>query len=303
MNKEKKFTWWDRLLTSKLFLILMLLVGLLIFLYPILSDQYYAIRQRNQVQAYQDMMDKLPTREGRIILDQAIAYNEALSSTPSMYSSDREEVLRSLYERGQLPDFFHSGRLIGTLEIPKIDVQLPLFSGVTENELQQGAGWLPNTSLPVGGESTHSVLTAHRGLPQSRLFTDLNQLVAGDVFFVQVLDKPHAYEVDQIQVIDPTNTEALYIVPGQDYITLLTCHPYMINSHRLLVRGHRIPYTPQVQEKGWKEKKENCWALFFQRYKEYLIGILIFLLLLWWQDRRMKREKRGGGARDHEENE
>ncbi|MDO5755889.1 MAG: class C sortase [Tissierellia bacterium] len=280
MEKKKKST-IDKILTSKGFLILVLLIGLGIFIYPLISDWYYRMDQEKTVREYEDMIDKLPTEEGKKILDQAIAYNQYLAGlSGGIYSEEFIGGIIDLIREGQIPEFFENGRLIGTVEIPKIDIKLPLRSGTDDDILAHSAGFLINTSLPVGGESTHSVITAHRGLPSARLFTDLDQLKEGDLFLVQVLDIPHAYEVDQIKIIEPDQTEDLGIVPGKDYMTLLTCHPYMINSHRLIVRGHRVPYTPEVETKVEEQKKENRWKLFWKQYKEYIIGIIVLILIV-----------------------
>ena len=132
-------------------------------------------------------------------------------------------------------------------DCPKIKVEIPIYHGTSESVLQAGVGHFWGTSLPVGGESTHTVLTGHRGLPTKTLFTNMDKLVEGDVFYIKVLDETLAYKVDQILTVLPEETEALSIVPGQDYATLVTCTPYAINTHRLLVRGHRIPYEEAVK--------------------------------------------------------
>ena len=283
----------DGLLTSKIFLIILLLIGLLIFSYPLIADKYYSIKQENTIKEYDTMLANLPTEDGQRILDEAYEYNKLLASTdPNIFSSQHNDTIMNMMKNGGLPTFFSYGRLIGTIDIPKIDIRLPLRSGTDQDILEQNAGFMINTSLPVGGESTHSVITAHRGLPTSRLFTDIDQLKIGDVFYVQVLDKPHAYEVDQIKIIEPTDVSELKIVEGQDYITLLTCHPYMINSHRLIVRGHRIPYTPQLEQKVNQIKQDNLLNILFIKYREYIIGIAIFLLLLLINHIRVRRIKK-----------
>ena len=135
--------------------------------------------------------------------------------------------------------------VMGIVEIPKIDVELPIYHTTDEDVLQIGAGHLEGSSLPVGGESTHAVISAHRGLPSATLFTDLDQLVEGDHFLLHILDDTLCYEVDQITVVEPDQTESLSVVEGEDLVTLLTCTPYGVNTHRLLVRGHRVPYVPE----------------------------------------------------------
>ena len=139
--------------------------------------------------------------------------------------------------------------MMGYLDIPKIDVHLPIYQGIEEQELQSGAGWWIGTSLPTGGESTHCVITAHNGLVRAKMFTELDQLEEGDTFSLSILDRVLTYEVDQVLVAMPTDIEALSIVEGQDYVTLYTCTPTGVNTHRLLVRGHRIP-TPEAEEEA-----------------------------------------------------
>ena len=141
------------------------------------------------------------------------------------------------------------GDVIGYLTIPVIDVNLPIYYGTSQEVLAKGVGYVPETSFPLGGESTHSVLTGHRGLPEAKLFTDMDKVEEGDPFYIHVLDEILAYQVDQIKVVDPDDTSDLDIVEGQDYVTLVTCTPYAINSHRLLVRGHRIEYTGEENSK------------------------------------------------------
>lgn len=295
MKQKNKKGRIDRLVTSGPFLIGMLLVGLLILVYPLISDWYYKQEQHRVIHEYEEMVENLPTEEGKIILEQAYQVNAMLAGFGSeFYSQDRSEALATAYQDGKLPGFFRPGNLIGTVKVPTADVELPLYSGSDDDILQSGAGVMLNTSLPVGGDSTHSVVTAHRGLPKARLFTDLDRVKKGDVFFIQVLDKPHAYEVDRIQVIKPTETESLGIIPGEDRVTLLTCHPYMVNSERLTVSGHRIPYTEEIVRKVADVTREQRFSLFLHKYKEYVIGIGIFLILamgVWLGEKFGKRRK------------
>ena len=157
-----------------------------------------------------------------------------------------------------------------TVEIPAIDVELPVYHGISEDVLQKGAGHMPGTSLPVGSESTHAVISAHSGLPAARLFTDLDKLEEGDLFYIHVLGETLCYEIDQIVVTIPSDTEAIQIEKGQDYVTLLTCTPYGVNTHRLLVRGRRteIPETPQaISDEPEQPERASTWT------EKYLQGI------------------------------
>ncbi len=177
--------------------------------------------------------------------------------------------------------------LIGHVEIPKIDTDIPIYAGTVEDVLQKGAGHLEGTSLPVGGSSTHTVITAHSGLPTAKLFTDLSKLKVGDKFFIHNLSRVLAYEVDQIRTVEPSNFSDLLIVPHKDYATLLTCTPIMINTHRLLVRGHRVPYNPHEFESLNKKNKKIFWLK--------TIGfVLLLLIIMRWIYRKIRRKSKKG---------
>jgi sortase A len=216
-------------------IVLIFLAGLAVFLYPIVSDYVNSQRQTRVVYTYREdvaMMDEGPILE---MLEAARAYNETLRGTPNRFLFTEEE--RLVYN-GLLNV---AGRgVIGTLDIDLIGVMLPIYHGTSEGVLQVGIGHYEGSSLPVGGEGTHAVVTGHRGLPSSTLLTNLDRMVIGDTFVVRVLNEVLAYQVDQILVVQPDDLSALGIVPGMDYCTLITCTPYGINSHRLLVRGVRV---------------------------------------------------------------
>ncbi len=175
--------------------------------------------------------------------------------------------------------------MMGTLEIPCIDVNLPIYHGVSEEVLKKGVGHLKETAFPIGGEGNHTVLSAHRGLPEAKLFTDLDKMEIGDEFYIRIFDEVLAYRVDQIEVIEPSETSLLKPVKGKDYVTLLTCTPYGINSHRLLVRGIRTEYVPEVKEQV-KEKTTHT---------EYYMPAAVagaFLLAFLLQNRKRKNKRR-----------
>lgn len=243
-------------------LVLLLLVGLGLILYPLLSN-YFASGEQPAVQAqYVDEVSAMGNTEIEEELEAAQLYNEALLSV-----QDTDEVKLRAYD--ELLNFAGNG-VMATLEIPAIDVELPVYHGIGEDVLQKGAGHMPGTSLPVGGESTHAVISAHSGLPAARLFTDLDKLEAGDLFYIHVLGETLCYEVDQIVVTIPSDTEAIQIEKGQDYVTLLTCTPYGVNTHRLLVRGRRTeaPETPQaVSDEPEQPERASTWT------EKYLQGI------------------------------
>ena len=188
--------------------------------------------------------------------ESAIAYNESL--LPIRY--DREALHAAAESYNELLNLHGSG-LMGYVEIPKIDVNLPIYHGTSEEVLQKGIGHLVGSSLPIGGEGFHSVLTGHSGLAGAKLFSDLDQLVPGDTFFLHILGETLAYEVTEINTVLPYETELLLAVPGEDLCTLVTCTPYGVNSHRLLVRGSRVPYEKAMEEalETPKETVRSTW--------------------------------------------
>lgn len=213
---------------------LIFLAGLSLLLYPTVSDRWNRMHQTRAITAYAEAAASLDDADYEKILADAHAYNEALAAQGSgieLSPEKRERYEAMLNITGQ--------GIMGYIDIPKIDCHLPIYHGTSEGVLQTAIGHLEGSSLPVGGESTHCVLSGHRGLPSARLFTDLDQVVVGDLFMVCVLDEILTYEVDQILVVLPEDTEALAIEPGKDFCTLVTCTPYGVNSHRMLVRGRR----------------------------------------------------------------
>lgn len=242
---------------------LLLLIGLGLILYPILSN-YLTSGEQSAVQAqYTDEVSSMENAEIEEELKAAQLYNEALLSVQAT-----DEVKLRAYD--ELLNFTGNG-VMATLEIPSIDVELPIYHGVGEDVLQKGVGHMPGTSLPIGGASTHAVLSAHAGLPSARLFTDLDQLVVGDRFCIHVLGEALYYEVDQTIVTLPSDTDAVQIVEGEDYVTLLTCTPYGVNTHRLLVRGHRIdpPAAGQASaDEPEPPERASTWT------EKYLQGII-----------------------------
>jgi sortase A len=216
-----------------------LLLGICVILYPIISAIINKQTQSATISSYQSAVSNLTGKEIEKLKTDAQKYNENLTGAVLSDPFSGNKDIDSGY--GKL---LSVGDAMGYIEIPKINVYLPIFHDSSEEVLQKGVGHLPNTSLPIGGKSTHAVLTGHRGLPSSTLFTDLDQLVKGDVFYIHILNEVLAYQVNQIKVVEPDNTKDLTIVPGEDYVTLLTCTPYGINTQRLLIRGTRIEYVP-----------------------------------------------------------
>ena len=219
---------------TTILLVVILLAGLSLLLYPSFSDYWNSFHQSRAIAGYAEQVANLDEERYRQLWAEAEEYNAELAQRPVYTLSDSQ---REEYER--LLDVSGTG-IMGYVEIPSIQCALPIYHGTDASVLQIAAGHLEWTSLPVGGESSHCVVSGHRGLPSARLFTDLNQLLEGDIFMLRTLDEVLTYEVDQILIVEPQDTDALGIVAGMDYCTLVTCTPYGINSHRLLVRGHRI---------------------------------------------------------------
>ena len=220
---------------STIILILVFLVGLSLLLYPTVSDYWNSMHQTRAISSYVEQVADMDDTDYEALLAEARAYNETLVNKADRFNLTDEE-LKEYEQLLSVP----GTNVIGYIEIDKIDCYLPIYHGTDDSVLQVGVGHLEGSSLPVGGESTHSVISGHRGLPSARLFTDLNQLEVGDTFVLYVLDETLTYEVDQIRIVEPTELSELSIVEGQDYCTLVTCTPYGINTHRLLVRGHRV---------------------------------------------------------------
>lgn len=216
-------------------LILVLLAGLSLLLYPSVSDYWNSFHQTQAIASYAENVATMDQARYDALWEDAKAYNASLLGRSNAYLLS--EAQRAQYE--ELLDVSGLG-VMGYIEIPSIGCSLPVYHGTEESVLQIAVGHLDWTSLPVGGASTHCVLSGHRGLPSAKLFTNLDKLVEGDVFMLRVLDEVLTYEVDQILIVKPQEVAALQIVEGKDYCTLVTCTPYGVNTHRLLVRGHRI---------------------------------------------------------------
>lgn len=229
MKKSKKGT------VSTIILILIFLAGLSLLLYPTVSDYWNSLHQSRAITDYAEQVADLDDETYEALWARAQAYNKTLLHRSGRFKLSDEE----LKEYNSLLSVSGTS-VIGYVEITKINCYLPIYHGTDEEVLKRGVGHLEGSSLPVGGESTHCVISGHRGLPSAKLFTDLDQLEAGDTFVLYVLDETLTYEVDQIRIVEPQQIEELKIAEGEDYCTLVTCTPYGVNSHRLLVRGHRV---------------------------------------------------------------
>ena len=216
-------------------LLVALLAGLSLLLYPFLADYWNSMHQSRAIATYRNAVTELDNNDYEGMLEEAQVYNDALPGNPDRFLPSEEE--HQQYEN--LLSISEDG-IIGYVEIPSIHVSLPFYHGTDEDILQVAAGHIEGSSLPVGGEGTHCVISGHRGLPSARLFTDIDQLTEGDIFTLLVLDETLTYEVDQIRIVEPEDISLLEIEEGKDLCTLVTCTPYGVNSHRLLVRGHRV---------------------------------------------------------------
>lgn len=220
---------------STIVLLLVFLIGLSLLLYPTVSDYWNSFHQTQAIAGYAEAVSEMDETSYEQILAEAQSYNETLRSNNHRYHPTEEETAQ--YEN--LLNISGNG-IMGYIEIPAIGVSLPIYHGTEDTVLQIAIGHIEGSSLPVGGPGTHCVVSGHRGLPSAKLFTDLDKLTEGDTFMLRVLDEVLTYEVDQIHIVEPHEVSLLEIEEGRDLCTLVTCTPYGVNSHRLLVRGHRI---------------------------------------------------------------
>ena len=286
---------------SSILIILMILAGLSLLLYPTVSNYILSLSFRQTITDYREGITKLDDSSYDTLLTEARAYNERLAAKGSNMRDPTEEELPEYYS---LLDPTGTG-VMGYVVIPKINVSLPIYHGTDDTALQGGIGHLPGTSLPVGGEGTHAIISGHRGLPSSRLFTDIDQLVVGDTFSLRVLNETLFYEVDQIITILPSELGKQRIEAGEDYCTLLTCTPYGINTHRLLVRGRRIEapvasatddpssvqqpdavLAPDLEaEAGFAAVERTFWLLIGAGGLMAVLLVLLVFLLFWTRER------------------
>ena len=273
---------------STILLVFILLIGLSLLLYPSVSDYWNSFHQTRAIATYAENVAKLDNNQYDHLWEEARAYNEALPfrSNPYYLSEEQKAQYESLLDVSGLG-------VMGYIEIPEIDVSLPIYHGTEESVLQVAVGHLEWSSLPVGGESTHCVLSGHRGLPSAKLFTNLDKLQTGDIFMLRVLDNVLTYEVDQILIVEPQETGALRIEEGKDYCTLVTCTPYGINTHRLLVRGHRIDNIEEAKTVRVTADAIQIEPLLVAPVVAIQILLLLLILLLL---PKQPRKKHGGDA-------
>lgn len=285
---------------GNLVICIIFLAGLSLLLYPFVANQWNNYRQKQLISGYEQVVSEKEAAEG-IDYDaerkKAEDYNEALlpcvlpDSFALAESSGGDPVyMNTLNIAGD--------EMMGSVEIPKINIKIPIYHTTEEEVLNKGAGHLEGSSLPVGGANTHAVISAHRGLPSASLFTDLDQMKVGDHFLLHVLDETLCYEVDKISVVKPEDTTALAVEDGQDLVTLLTCTPYGVNTERLLVRGHRVPY---VEEEVKEEKTVLSGSSLHTNYLLWVfVGLSVtalFVFVLYLKETKLKRRANKGGKK------
>lgn len=234
-----------------IFCVIIFITGLGIASYPFISNMVAQRHASQVVKDYETNVEEMDEEKIDAMKEAAKKYNEQLSNVVSVDDENENNEQGESYA-----DLLNIGEALGYITIPKIDVNLPIYNGTSQDVLSKGAGHMEQSSYPLGGESTHCVLTGHRGLPSAVLFTDLDKLEIGDEFYLHVLDEILAYKVDQIKVVEPNESGDLEIIDGKDYCTLVTCTPYAINSHRLLVRGERTEYKGE-QDKQTKNQMQT----------------------------------------------
>lgn len=277
--KKKNNNW------TTVFLVLLLLAGVSLLLYPSLSDYWNSMHQTRAIASYAETVSQLDTAQYDEMWKAAQDYNRSLAQRETAFALTDEQ--KAAYE--SLLDVSGLG-VMGYIEIPGIDCSLPIYHGTEESVLQVAVGHLEWSSLPVGGEGTHCVLSGHRGLPSAKLFTNLDKLAVSDTFLLRVLDEVLTYEVDQILIVEPEQVDALGIVPGEDYCTLVTCTPYGINTHRLLVRGHRVENTPEAARMHVTADATQFDPLLVAPVLAIPVLLLLLMILLVPKRRRKSRE-------------
>lgn len=285
---------------GNLVICIIFLAGLSLLLYPFVANQWNNYRQKQLISGYEQAVSEKEAAEG-IDYDaerkKAEDYNEALLPCvlPDSFALAESSGVDPVYMNTLN---IAGDEMMGSVEIPKINIKIPIYHTTEEDVLNKGAGHLEGSSLPVGGANTHAVISAHRGLPSASLFTDLDQMKVGDHFLLHVLDETLCYEVDKISVVKPEDTSALAVEDGQDLVTLLTCTPYGVNTERLLVRGHRVPY---VEEEVKEEKTVLSGSSLHTNYLLWVfVGLSVtalFIFVLYLKEIKLKRRANKGGKK------
>ena len=273
MKKKDKKTKKKSSKLLNIFIALIFLAGAGIFTYPTISNMWNEYRNAQLVSKYNESVSNLSDDEYEKLWNEAQEYNahHMVNTVVDAFNEEDEYVLSHPYDEVLDPN---GDGLMGSIEIPKLKLKLAIYHGLSTEVLEKGVGHVEGTSLPIGGEGTHAVLAAHRGLPSAKLFTDLDQMEIGDIFLIHVLDKTLAYKVDQIKTVLPEETDELEIEEGKDLVTLVTCTPYGVNTHRLLVRGVRTDYVEQETEETPAQQLAKLDPV------KVMIGGLVVLIIL-----------------------
>jgi sortase A len=285
---------------ARIAIILLFLVGLGIYLYPTVSDLWNKYRNEQLINTYSESVVDLSDDQKETIWAEAKAYNAQHTENVIVdaFNEDDEYVLSHPYDTLLDPN---GDGLMGSIEIPKLNLNLAIYHGLGTDVLEKGVGHIEGTSLPIGGEGTHAVLAGHRGLPSAKLFTDLDQMEEGDIFLIHVMDETLAYKVDQIKTVLPEETEDLDIIPGEDHVTLVTCTPYGVNTHRLLVRGIRTEYTEEIQEEENEINLMEVNPLVLLAVGAAVFDIILILIIIitnWRDKKRFEEEAEADKKRD-----
>lgn len=278
-------------MSRKWFTRVVFILGFLLLCYPLVSSKMQEKEQKETVDSYKNEVDNKSKEEIEKIRKDALKYNDVLFQCQGAIVDNADMGILSDESYNSLLLQSDTG-VMGSLEIPKIDVDLPIFHGTSEEVLSTSIGHQQNTSLPIGGENTHSCLTGHRGLPGAKLFTRLDEIVKGDLFFINVLGETHAYKVNNIRVVTPeeADMEVTKIESGKDMVTLVTCTPYGLNTHRLLVTGERVPYEKQEYE-SIDSTLPSLRELVFTALPFVLLAIVVVMKLIDWRKNKQNEKK------------
>lgn len=278
-------------MSRKWFTRVVFILGFLLLCYPLVSSKMQEKEQKETVDSYKNEVDNKSKEEIEKIRKDALKYNDVLFQCQGAIVDNADMGILSDESYNSLLLQSDTG-VMGSLEIPKIDVDLPIFHGTSEEVLSTSIGHQQNTSLPIGGENTHSCLTGHRGLPGAKLFTRLDEIVKGDLFFINVLGETHAYKVNNIRVVTPeeADMEVTKIESGKDMVTLVTCTPYGLNTHRLLVTGERVPYEKQEYE-SIDSTLPSLRELVFTALPFVLLAIVVVMKLIDWRKSKQNEKK------------
>lgn len=263
-----------------IFFTLLFLIGFGIMLYPVISNALSQISYNETISSYEQSVSDENSSLYQSMIQEAVHYNEKLTTSSIVDVFSDPEITNS----EEYMDILNLNRdgVMGYISIPKIDIKIPIYHGTSSEVLSKGVGHLEGSSFPVGGESTHAILSAHRGLPSARLFTDLDQLEVGDKFYIYILDQVYTYQVDQVLVIEPSETEALQIQDGKDLVTLVTCTPYGVNTHRLLVRGERVEELAEqvIESEPNRDLTINDYVFYIGLFGAIIL-VLVTIIIVW----------------------